>query len=186
MDNVTLFDDLSTDVPRSPLTMEIDVDSKDELAKQDGQIIPSTDVELVQNEHAVEVSTEGKAVKIDGKNQETEKPVLDMDALYPIFWRLQDYFSTPTKLFESSKLESFRSGLEATLGKFKQVYRDIEVRGSARSIDESKRGTKRKRGGTSEELAISFNPKYLTSRDLFELEVGKEPHTESKRDLIGQ
>lgn len=184
VDNVTLFDKLPTDAAWSPTAMEIDVDSKHELAK-DGQIIPSAEADVVQKDHATEVSTEAKAVQIDGKTQEAEKPVLGVDALYPIFWSLQDYFSTPTKLFDSSKLKSFRSGLEATLGKFKQVYRDIEVRGSAMSIDESKRGTKRKRGGTGEELAISFNPKYLTSRDLFELEVGIEPLIGSKQDLTG-
>ena len=171
VDNVTLFDDLSTNAARSPVAMELDVDGKHELAEHNGQIVHSTEADLVQKDHAMEVSTEAKAVKMDSKTQETESPALGMDALYPIFWSLQDYFSTPTKLFDSSKLKTFRSGLDATLGKFKQVYRDIEVRGSARSIDESKRGTKRKRCGTGEELAISFNPKYLTSRDLFELEV---------------
>jgi THO complex subunit 1 len=37
--------------------------------------------------------------------------------------------------------------------------------------EEGKRGMKRKRSQCEDDLANAFNPKYLTSRDLFELEV---------------
>jgi THO complex subunit 1 len=40
-----------------------------------------------------------------------------------------------------------------------------------KTVEDSKKGTKRKRGHGDDDLANAFNPKYLTSRDLFELEV---------------
>lgn len=96
----------------------------------------------------------------------------DFDKLYPIFWSLQDSFSQPKKLFDKQQFASFKSGLEATMTVFMSVQNENNGR-PARSADESKRGTKRKRGQSDEDLANGFNPKYLTSRDLFELEVSK-------------
>lgn len=40
-----------------------------------------------------------------------------------------------------------------------------------KQVDDAKRGLKRKRSDDDDELADTFNPKYLTSRDLFELEI---------------
>lgn len=113
----------------------------------------------------------GKSVKFDTKSESLLGAVPDLDSLYPLFWALQDSFSNPTNLFDSSKFQTFKLGLESTLHKFKDVHNDLEVRGVTRASDEAKRGTKRKRGGSADELTSSFNPKYLTSRDLFELEV---------------
>lgn len=113
----------------------------------------------------------GKSVKFDTKAENLLGAVPDLDSLYPLFWALQDSFSNPTNLFDSSKFQTFKLGLESTLHKFKDVHNDLEARGVTRASDEAKRGTKRKRGGSTDELSGSFNPKYLTSRDLFELEV---------------
>ena len=44
-------------------------------------------------------------------------------------------------------------------------------RGPSKPVDDENRGTKRKRGQDDDDLAHIFNPKYLTSRDLFELEI---------------
>lgn len=113
----------------------------------------------------------GKSVKFNTKAENLPGAIPNLDTLYPLFWALQDSFSTPTKLFDSSNFQNFKLGLESTLYKFKDVHNDLEVRGATKASDEAKRGTKRKRGGSTDEISSSFNPKYLTSRDLFELEV---------------
>ena len=97
-----------------------------------------------------------------------------MDTLYPIFWSLQEDFSNPTRLFDDNNLQKFQRGLAFTLAKFKEVQQDLQARGTSKLPDDGKRGMKRKRSGQEDELSSSFNPKYLTSRDLFDLEVG--PH----------
>lgn len=106
----------------------------------------------------------------EGKISSTEQPV-DLDALYSIFWDLQSYFSAPTRLFSPQHFASFKVGLEATLDTFKRVNTDLDSRGFVKGSDELRRGTKRKRMRDESEIATSFNPKYLTSRDLFDLEV---------------
>lgn len=91
------------------------------------------------------------------------------DALYPQFWSLQESFSQPKKLFELAHFISFKENLESTMKTFQTIHND---QGSRKSAEESKRSLKRKReDGADEDTANAFNPKYLTSRDLFELEV---------------
>ncbi len=102
-----------------------------------------------------------------------EKP-MSSDELYPIFWALQQNFSQPKRLFDPKHLENFanfKSGLEATMAVFKSVQAENSGRPTKLS-DESKRGTKRKRGQGDDDLANAFNQTYLTNPDLFELEVG--------------
>jgi hypothetical protein len=43
---------------------------------------------------------------------------------------------------------------------------------TAKTVDETRRNLKRKRDGEDVEISNTFNPKYLTSRELFDLEVG--------------
>jgi THO complex subunit 1 len=107
---------------------------------------------------------------IEVKKDIEDKP-LDLDTLYPIFWSLQDYFSDPKSLFDSANMKSFKEGLDATLLKFRQVQKDVDVRSSAKQSDEIKQGTKRKWENDDSTRTRTFNPKYLTSRDLFELEI---------------
>jgi hypothetical protein len=90
---------------------------------------------------------------------------LSEDELYPIFWTLQQVFSNPPRLFNDDTFEEFKKGLEATLAKFKEVPTAIQRESSKstkRKVDEMER---------KDEFATTFNPKYLTSRDLFSLEV---------------
>lgn len=104
----------------------------------------------------------GKAVSFS-KTAES----MPLDELYPIFWSLQDYFCQPRKLFEVENLSAFKSGLEATITKFQAfpVGRpSLEDKDGAQQ-----QSLKRKRGNAG---AASFNPRYLTRRDLFDLEVG--------------
>lgn len=169
VDNVTVFDDLLRNKKgESTELRDMGLDTGVELASKPGETVPSADKTV----NAAAIAEDPKEdASLDGKTEDQNATALNMDALYPIFWKLQDYFSTPTRLFEASNLESFKFGLQATLSKFKQVNLDLEGRNTSKTPDDNKRGTKRKRGGPGDELASSFNPKYLTSRDLFALEV---------------
>lgn len=93
---------------------------------------------------------------------------MSTETLYPIFWTLQRGFSNPPSLFNEQHLATFKSGLEATLSKFK----DVSVIQTSQS--EQRRGVKRK-SDRDEDHASNYNPKYLTSRDLFQLEVIPPP-----------
>ena len=95
---------------------------------------------------------------------------MSTDELYPIFWSLQESFNQPKKLFTATYFQGFKTGLEATIIRFKLAQAEMNGR-PIKIIDESKRGTKRKRSHSEDDLANAFNPKYLTSKDLFELEV---------------
>ncbi|KAK4547616.1 hypothetical protein LTR36_000573 [Oleoguttula mirabilis] len=101
-----------------------------------------------------------------------EEVVLSNSELYPIFWRLQQDFSDPTRLFARDHFATFQKGLAVTLTKFKKTPTVV----STKSTDDNKRGAKRKLGDSTDEQATdhfvdNYNPKYLTSRDLFDLEL---------------
>ncbi|KAF2425253.1 hypothetical protein EJ08DRAFT_700482 [Tothia fuscella] len=92
---------------------------------------------------------------------------LSEDALYPIFWTMQQVFSNPPTLFREEVFEEFKKGLNATLTKFN------EVATVSQGTTESHKSTKRKAEDSEndDEFGNTFNPKYLTSRDLFSLEL---------------
>jgi len=103
-------------------------------------------------------------------SKEPKEPV-DLDALYPVFWSLQAYFSAPSKLFDPDRLATFKAGLEATLSAFKNINTELDSQGGGRSSEEARKSHKRKRVADGPEVSSNFNPKYLTSRDLFDLEI---------------
>jgi THO complex subunit 1 len=108
----------------------------------------------------------------DHKKSPTEKKGDDVEnensEFYPIFWRLQHDFSNPTRLFEDENFTPFKDGIEKTLAKFKKT----PVVAQTKSTGDAQRGIKRKLGDeTGDQYASNYNPKYLTSRELFELEV---------------
>ncbi|RBR09626.1 uncharacterized protein FIESC28_09774 [Fusarium coffeatum] len=110
-------------------------------------------------EHSKQIESKPSAKPADVKKGDKERP-LSTDELYPLFWSLQEYFSQPKKLFEASSLSSFKGSLMATMNVFQTVHND------------SKRSLKRKRESSEEdESSNAFNPKYLTSKDLFDLEI---------------
>lgn len=112
--------------------------------------------------------TPGKSVSFS-KDSASQK-ALDADALYPVFWSLQESFNQPKKLFDPTSLAQFKSGLEATMTAFKAHPVSNDAKSSKHADD--KRGLKRRLDSEDDNVLASFNPKYLTSRDLFELEVG--------------
>jgi THO complex subunit 1 len=154
VENVTTFDDLPAK-GATPEEMEIDPEIKDTKQVPNG----------ITKKASEESGTATKGVSF----LNAEK-ALSADALYPIFWSLQQNFSQPKRLFDPANFAEFKAGLEATMTMFKTVQAETMGRPS-KAMEESKRGTKRKRGQGDDDLANAFNPKYLTSRDLFELEV---------------
>ncbi|KAI1500468.1 THO complex subunit 1 transcription elongation factor-domain-containing protein [Biscogniauxia marginata] len=152
VENVTNFEavtDTSEDV-----TDKMDVDAEADTPKDEGKESKSTT----------------KTVSFDAKNKPASEKPLDTDALYPIFWSLQHFFSQPTTLFDSAQLTKFKSGMEATMVAFETVEK---LQRSTKSNDENKIiPQKRKNAEGEEDLRSSNNnPKYLTSRELFELEI---------------
>ncbi|KAJ5389402.1 uncharacterized protein N7496_000470 [Penicillium cataractarum] len=115
------------------------------------------------------VVTADKTTK--GRKGDNKKENVDLDALYPVFWSLQAYFSAPSKMFDSPRFADFKAGLDATLSAFKNINTELENPSGSRSSDEARKTHKRKRVTDDAEIGTSFNPKYLTSRDLFDLEV---------------
>lgn len=87
--------------------------------------------------------------------------------LYSAFWTMQQAFSNPPEyFFKQNKMDEFMPILEATLAKFREVPKvnqaAADLRGVKRTADEL---------DTNDQFANTFNPKYLTSRELFTLEV---------------
>ena len=88
--------------------------------------------------------------------------------LYLSFWRLQQDFSMPTRLFEDDNFDVFKTGMQSTLAKFEKTATVVQTK----IVDEEPRGVKRKADQDNKsQYHGTYNPKYLTSRDLFELEV---------------
>ena len=172
VENVTVFEDLP---PKAELKLDdgMEVDEMEDTSEteQDAaklEAAPASEPTGIASENPANSS---KAVKLDAQAEKPQEKPADMDTLYPVFWSLQENFSTPTRLFDDANLKNFQKGLSSTLVKFKEVQQDLQARGTSKLPDDGKRGVKRKRDGQEDELSSSFNPKYLTSRDLFDLEV---------------
>ena len=109
-----------------------------------------------------------KAVVHPDKVESVEQ---DSKNFYTEFWSLQRSFAMPTRLFEDGSFKQFKQGMCSTMRKFRSVDQGLQTRSTNNTLENAQRGTKRKRGGQENELSNSFNPKYLTSPDLFDLEV---------------
>lgn len=130
----------------------------------------------------------GKTVSFDAQKPE---PQLDTDKLYTAFWSMQHDFADPTRLFVAANFERFKKSLEATMAKFREADDEsVKTTGGASNggggggggtpgkkpdanpVPSVVAGMKRKREDDTDEVkGGGFNPKYLTSRELFELEV---------------
>jgi THO complex subunit 1 len=172
VENVTTFDELPPKTESAGDAMEVDSETTitQTTASADSKIIATSSSGSSKPSEEPKGAT--KSVSFDAKANQAEKP-LDPDILYPIFWSLQQSFSQPKRLFDQANLADFKKGLEATMVMFKSVHKSVqnEQRSPSKSLEETQRGSKRKRGQPGHDLATTFNPKYLTSRDLFELEV---------------
>lgn len=114
----------------------------------------------------------------EAQDNETE-----LDKLYPIFWSLQESFSMPTRLFDTKYFQAFKESLNSTIRKFQSIHQEIQARGTSRLLEDNKRATKRKRSCPDDEISNSINPRYLTSRDLFDLEVCRDKLNERRSTM---
>ena len=172
VENVTVYDarpPASAAANSGPVPMDVDQQESGEAKSSDQQPPPPTTT--ADAEHSL---PDGKgAAKAEAKISDAPPtpPTLTTDELYPIFWSLQEFFAKPTTLFEPQNLKTFQAGLEATLAKFKEGQQDQDARSGSKSQEEARAGAKRKREDEEENAVSSYNPKYLTNRDLFELEI---------------
>lgn len=152
VENVTIFEETPVDGSGDgePMSLDADVANSGEEPAQ----AQSTVEDGVLNEK-----------RLDGSTKVANQESVDTNTFYPIFWTLQRTFSDPTRLFADKYFESFKKGLAATLAEFKEVPTVM----SAKS--ESKQNLSRQESEGHDDFANTFNPKYLTSRDLFKLEV---------------
>jgi len=161
VENVTIFEaTVETAQPADPGEMDVDAPEQ----KPDAP-------DATEFKDSVKGKSETPARNGAESRGEEQKQPLDVETLYPIFWKLQQAFSNPPLLFNQDHLSDFKHGLEETLLKFKRVPR---VHQSRRA--EINRGVKRKHDGQADDSASNLNPKYLTSRDLFKLEVSPHIH----------
>jgi THO complex subunit 1 len=117
---------------------------------------------------------DGEKMDVDSEPKPQKDKALDPDTLYPVFWSLQESFNQPKKLFDSGHFAAFKAGLEATMATFRSIKPEQPSRSKEKQdkpVEEMGPSLKRKRDDVDDELASGFNPKYLTSRDLFKLEV---------------
>lgn len=169
-ENVTTYDEIT-----KPSAEDEDEDTTmtegNDNSTTDGQTEAISPVENAETGASSDGTSKiPKVVISEGKDKNSKQDV-DLNSLYPMFWSLQAYFSSPTKTFEPERFEKFKIGLEATLSAFKSINTDLENQKSQRSSEDARKSTKRKRSGDEAEVGTSFNPKYLTSRDLFDLEI---------------
>ncbi|KFX88453.1 hypothetical protein V490_07623 [Pseudogymnoascus sp. VKM F-3557] len=156
VENVTTFDQIPAKGEAQGDQMEVD-----------------TDVKPTPTGPAADTPASGEAKKVafnSAPTAQSEQP-LGSDDLYPIFWSLQQSFSQPKGLFDTQRFKEFKEGLNSTITAFRSVQNESNHRGPSRPVGDENRGIKRKRGQEDDDLAHTFNPKYLTSRDLFELEI---------------
>ncbi|EGE84897.1 nuclear matrix protein [Blastomyces gilchristii SLH14081] len=171
-ENVTTFDKLPKAQDGGVTPMDVDASAKEVAGDAKTESAQASEQE--SNRQAAHPAAD---VGLQSSQPATKKPqepepssTPSMDELYPIFWSLQNNFSSPTSLFDPANFAAFKTGLEASLSIFQKVNTDMEAR-MTKGSEDARRGLKRRRVGDGMEMTNSFNPKYLTSRDLFELEV---------------
>ncbi|PHH54913.1 THO complex subunit 1 [Ceratocystis fimbriata CBS 114723] len=126
----------------------------------------------------VDTAATADAMEVDEKSTGDQNAV-DFEALYPVFWSLQDTFSQPKRLFTPENLAKFKSALELTLASFQTVRgkngnEDVRRTVGTGALENGQTQPHAHSGQTnitSNSAASNFNPKYLTNRDLFELEI---------------
>ncbi|KAL5356235.1 THO complex subunit 1 transcription elongation factor-domain-containing protein [Aspergillus floccosus] len=170
-ENVTTFDDITREPTKESGDMDVEMVDEQcappvaESQKDESEAQPAATTSQTND------SSKPPKVVVSTSEDRGEDKKVDFDSLYPMFWGLQAYFSAPTKVFDPQHFATFKSGLEATLDAFKKVNTDLENPNSNRASEELRKANKRKRGADGQEIGGSFNPKYLTSRDLFDLEI---------------
>jgi THO complex subunit 1 len=148
VENVTTFEDFLKESNENEDLMQVDSGTPVSTAKEE--------------------SKSDMSVKLGASDVPKDEgaSTMDIDSLYPVFWSLQQSFSNPPRLFEEDHFKQFQKSLEATLAKFKEVPKVIQAGDS-----DHKKGQSEREDDNYDAFANTYNPKYLTSRDLFKLEV---------------
>jgi THO complex subunit 1 len=114
---------------------------------------------------AMETTVETDSEPAKAQSEKDTRPSMTTDELYPAFWDMQKSFANPTKVLQPEVFIGFKRSFDATLEKFKSMPKMLstssEGRGTKRGIDDME----------TDDFAADRNPKYLTSRELFGLEV---------------
>lgn len=163
-ENVTKFDVAEAKTTDGEHIDQMDIDSKPSTpAAEEGTPQPITSSKAG-----------GKAVPLRATAKKSvEEEVLSTSQLYPVFWRLQHDFAEPTRLFDGKNFATFKKGLAYTITKFKKTPTVIQTKAVESDSRESRMKLSGDVGqdGVSDHTADEYNPKYLTSRDLFDLEL---------------
>jgi THO complex subunit 1 len=168
VENVTTFEDTAPQPDATGETMDVDTDADKAKDEKDSKTVTATAT---------------KAVSFDSKNKAASDEPLDPNALYPLFWSLQHSFSQPLSLFDQAQFTKFKEGMEATLTAFEKVDR---LQKATKTTEESKTIPQKRKSpeAADERDGSNYNPKYLTSRDLFELEVSNRHIPMSLRHVL--
>lgn len=174
VENLTTFDDLPTATDEQETGDRMEVDTEE--AADNGQDVKAEEEGKADGDikaAPVPYSDDTASANISSKGQDSQLPdKIEFGNLYSKFWSMQQTFSNPTKAFAQNDFTDFKSSLELTIKAFKAVSKLVQTKETVRQGESNTRSLKRTRSRESDELASSFNPKYLTNKDLFELEVG--------------
>ena len=109
-------------------------------------------------------------VSKSSQNGTADGDMSDLAKLYPVFWTLQQVFSNPPTIFDQKTFEDFKVGLRETIDRFRSTPNIVQAR-----IHRANQDSPESLNDTRQDFLNIFNPKYLTSKDLFRLEV-RHPH----------
>jgi THO complex subunit 1 len=163
-DNITTFDASPNKSEDAIKPMEIDTEPAPPAsdAQTPASNAPDSDT----------ISKTGRSTPLPRTSKQepkaAEEPPPDLDTLYPKFWSLQQIFCSPTRLFETPVMTEFRENIALTLSCFKSI--STSTSSSATTGPKPTTGAKRKHSEISN-TTTPFNSKYLTNRDLFDLEI---------------
>ena len=159
-ENATSFDPVPSKSDDAIKPMEIDSDAH--LKAPSEAPTPASTAPDIDSSSKTGRST---PVPRSTKQDNPEAPP-DLDTLYPKFWGLQSLFSSPTRLFDPSSMAQLKEGLNLTLACFRSISNSTT---STSSLASSRKRKASEMNGAA--ASTPFNPKYLTNRDLFDLEI---------------
>ncbi|KAF3162880.1 hypothetical protein TWF225_002351 [Orbilia oligospora] len=108
------------------------------------------------------------------RDNDSSEAALAADAcnrLYAVLWSTQHEFAEPIRLFQKEILDNFKESLDTVIKAFRSSIDEYGHNAPVVASD-TRRSHKRKWDGEVKHDELdSYNPKYLTSRELFDLEV---------------
>jgi len=119
------------------------------------------------------IGQNGEVMQLDIFNDEDKALAAkkaEVDQFYPLFWSIQEDLSNPIRLMETlGKFEIFQRSVKTVLDKFRSHDEADQQSGAVPKDPPNK---KRKRDDDDDDdVKRYFSPKFLTSRNLFDLEL---------------